>query len=175
MRAARTVRALGALILAAALLAPNPGAAAPSSSPSRVDLDAVPELDKSKRSVALEDVVFDTFNGKFVRLSRASRRVIRLLRDAIKPIYRPRYGGPDALPWLRDSDMVIGYAAGGKAYAYPLKVLNSREIVNDVIAGAPVLISYCPLCGSGAVYRREAGGRTLLFGNTSALYESDMV
>ena len=48
-------------------------------------------------------------------------------------------------------------------------------MVNDVIDGVPILVSYCPLCASGAVYRREVDGRTLLFGNTSALFESDLV
>jgi hypothetical protein len=43
------------------------------------------------------------------------------------------------------------------------------------LAGDKVLISYCPLCFSGIVYSRELGDRTLTFGNTSALYESDMV
>ena len=60
-------------------------------------------------------------------------------------------------------------------YAYPVKTLTFREIVNDVIDGAPVLVTYCPLCASGVVYSRELNGRTLLFGNTSALYESDLV
>lgn len=54
-------------------------------------------------------------------------------------------------------------------------MLNLHEIVNDVIDGRPVLISYCPLCASGAVYDRELAGEVLLFGNTSALYQSDLV
>ena len=54
-------------------------------------------------------------------------------------------------------------------------MLNLHEIVNDVIDGVPVLVSYCPLCASAIVYSRELDGDTLLFGNTSALHESDMV
>ncbi len=34
---------------------------------------------------------------------------------------------------------------------------------------------YCPLCRSGIVYDRRLGGEVLSFGNTSALYESDLV
>jgi len=105
----------------------------------------------------------------------ASPALIRRLRDAIRPIYRPRYGEARELPWLRGDDLVLGYAAGGEAFAYPIKVLNFWEIVNDVIAGEPVLVTYCPLCGSAAVFSRRLGGRVFLFGNTSALYESDMV
>jgi hypothetical protein len=38
-----------------------------------------------------------------------------------------------------------------------------------------VLISYCPLCYSGIVYSRRFNDGVLTFGNTSALYDSDMV
>ncbi len=147
----------------------------PTAEPVVVDLDAVPAVDLEVHSVPLEEVVFDTFDGGFTRLSDASQRLMRSLRDAIRPIYNPRYGAVDGLTWLRDSDLVIGYESGGSAYAYPVKILNRRELVNDVIDGVPVLVSYCPLCGSGAVYSRDLDGRTLLFGNTSALYESDLV
>ena len=143
--------------------------------PTVVDLDAVPMVDLSKHSVPVEDVVFDTFDSSFVRLSDASERLMRLLKDAIKPIYNPGYGDSMGLSWLGDGDLVIGYATNGSAYAYPIKVLNSHEMVNVVIDGVPILISYCPLCGSGIVYTREVEGQTRLFGNTSALYQSDLV
>ena len=140
-----------------------------------VDLDRVPDVDVSQRSVPLDEVVFDTFDGRFVPLSDASTRVIRDLRDRIRPIYEPVYGDASGLRWLRDDDLVLGYVSESGAYAYPIKVLNFREIVNDDFDGEPVLVSYCPLCGSGVVYSRVLDGRTLVFGNTSALHESDMV
>ena len=56
-----------------------------------------------------------------------------------------------------------------------INILNFHEIVNDTIGGVPVLITYCPLCFSGVVFSQEVGGETLTFGNTSALYQSDLV
>ena len=47
--------------------------------------------------------------------------------------------------------------------------------MNDDLGGRPVLISYCPLCRSGVVFNRIVDGRELDFGNTSALFESDLV
>ncbi|MCH8316698.1 MAG: DUF3179 domain-containing protein, partial [Planctomycetes bacterium] len=85
------------------------------------------------------------------------------------------YGNAGSLPWLEDDDLVLGYRSGKDAYAYPINVLDRHEIVSDVIGGQPVLITYCPLCFSGAVYHRELDGRVLTFGNTSALYQSDLV
>jgi hypothetical protein len=97
-----------------------------------------------------------------------------LLRDVIRPVLEPAYGVAGDLPWLDDDDLVIGYNTGGGAYGYPVNVLDFHEIVNDVIEGVPVLITYCPLCFSGVVYSRELDGRVLTFGNTSALYQSDL-
>ena len=66
-------------------------------------------------------------------------------------------------------------ADDGQAYAYPFKILNFHEIVNETLAGEPLLISFCPLCNSAIVYSRIVDSEELIFGNTSALHESDMV
>ena len=142
----------------------------------RVPTEPPPDLDTSIASVSLEEVIFDTFDGGSIALSSADESTIERLRDLIKPIYIPKYDPIEEGDWLRDTDMVIGYASqNGEAFAYPIKILNFHEIVNDVIDGVPVLISYCPLCASGVVYSRELDGDILLFGNTSALFESDLV
>ena len=133
-----------------------------------------PSVDRTVHSVPLDNVVFDTFNGSFIRLSDASDEVIDRLRDAIRPIYQPLYDGPEGGDWLAPGDLVIGYE-GDAAYAYPVKMLNLHEIVNDVIDGLPLLVTYCPLCGSGVVYDRRLNGQILVFGNTSALFENDLV
>ncbi len=134
-----------------------------------------PKVDTGIASVALDDVVFDTFRGGYIPLSQATDEEVEELRDSINPIYEPRYGSAESGEWLRDADLVIGYVSQDDAYAYPVKMLNLHEIVNDFIDGVPVLVSYCPLCASAVVYSRELDGQVLLFGNTSALHESDMV
>ncbi len=143
-----------------------------------IDIFVVPRVDTSIANVPIKDIIFDTFGrsvARFVPLDQATEEFILGLRDAIAPIYQPAYGGPDDLPWLSDDNLIIGYVSGDDAYAYPIDVLNLHELVNDEIDGVPVLISYCPLCASGVVYNRELEGETLLFGNTSALYQSDLV
>ena len=153
----------------------EPATSLPTPGPDPLD---VPELDTSIANVSLEEILFDTFGrtrARYVPLNEATDELILGLRDAIAPVYQPVYGGPGDLPWLQDGDLVIGYATGEEAYAYPIGVLNLHELVNDVIDGVPVLISYCPLCASGITFHREMDGQTLLFGNTSALYQSDLV
>lgn len=168
-----------------------PGAASASESPSpapmptirpveEVDLDAVPEVDASRHSVPLEQIIFDTFRpvSRAVPLTEADAELIRSLRDAIPPLYEPRFAtAAETDEWLFDDDVVLGYAAGGEAYAYPVKILNFHEMASHRVAGRDILASYCPLCRSGIVYDRLVPGTDapLLLGNTSALYESDMV
>ncbi|MEK6221339.1 MAG: DUF3179 domain-containing protein [Chloroflexota bacterium] len=137
----------------------------------------IPPVDVSKHSVPLNEIIFDTFRAvnRGVPLSFASPELIQDLVDAIPPIHKPNYQSPEEASWLNDSDVVIGYSTDSGAWAFPLRILNYHEIVNDVIEGIPVLISYCPLCYSGVVYHRQVENQILTFGNTSALYESDMV
>lgn len=134
-----------------------------------------PDLDLSLHDVPLEEVYFDTFDGGSVRLSDSTSELRAGLLDVIPPIDRPVYGDAGAGDWLEPTDLVLGYVAGDQAYGYPFKILNFHEIVNDELDGIPVLISYCPLCRSAIVYDRRVDGETLSFGNSSALYESDLV
>lgn len=130
----------------------------------------------AQHSVPLEDIHFDTFNGASIPLSIISETRLLRLRDAIPPIETPQYTDVEtANDWLRPADIVIGYVDGETALAYPTRILNYHEIVNEEVNGVPILISYCPLCNSGIVYDRRVNGQTLEFGNTSALYQSDMV
>jgi uncharacterized protein DUF3179 len=150
----------------------------PATSEQSVDVPAaVPPVDTALHTVPLEQVYFDTFRStnRAVPLSQASAELIQRLRDAIPPIHKPTYQPAAEATWLHDQDLVIGYAAADGAWAYPVRILNYHEIVNAVLGGEPVLISYCPLCSSGIVYDRRLDDRVLTFGNTSALYESDLV
>ena len=68
-----------------------------------------------------------------------------------------------------------GCTAGGLARAYPLQILIWHELVNDQIAGLPILVSYCPLCNSAIVFDRRVGGKTYDFGVSGMLRHSDMI
>ena len=171
------VVAAGLLLLAVACRGGVPdssGEAAPAES-GDVTVGVPPDVDLSRHDVPLDRIYFDTFDGRAVRLLESTPELRAKLLDAIPPIDNPRYADASAGDWLDPADLVLGYLADGVAYAYPFKILNFHEIVNDELGGTPVLISYCPLCRSGIVYDRRLNGQTLSFGNTSALYESDLV
>ena len=166
--------AFGALIAAACAGGGSPTAdPTPTLGPGRGVLGGT---DTDRHSVALSAIHFDTFRGGTIPLSDIDEATLLSLRDAIPPIDQPRYEPAESVDWLAPSDLIVGYvAADGQAYAYPTSILNFHEIVNDELAGQQILISYCPLCRSAVVYDRNLGNRLLSFGNTSALFQSDLV
>ena len=132
-------------------------------------------VDTSIASVPLDQIAFDTFDGSFVRLADATDELILFLQDRIPPLDNPEYVGADEVDYLHPNDLLLGYSPGEEHYAYPFRILNFHEFVNDELDSIPVLISYCPLCRSGIVFNRRLDGQTLSFGNTSALYENNAV
>lgn len=61
--------------------------------------------------------------------------------DAIRPVYDPQFI-PAAQADLNDEQLVLGIAIDGEAKAYPIAVLNPREMVNDELAGIPILATW---------------------------------
>jgi len=97
-------------------------------------------------------------------------------RDGIPPIDHPRFVSVAAAGrFLASREPVIAVSIGGRARAYPLQILVWHEIVNDTLAGTPIAVTYCPLCNSAVVFDRRAAGRTLTFGTTGNLRNSDLV
>ncbi|MCH8048988.1 DUF3179 domain-containing protein, partial [Patescibacteria group bacterium] len=81
----------------------------------------------------------------------------------------------EADKWIRDDELVLALIYKGVKRVYPLQVLVWHEIVNDVIAGDPILITYCPLCGSGIAYERVIDGEAVEFGTSGKLFNSNLV
>ena len=97
-------------------------------------------------------------------------------KDGIPAIDRPRFvSTAEADGFLADREPVAVIELGGTARAYPLQILIWHEIVNDEIGGRPVAVTYCPLCNSTVAFSRVVGERTLDFGTTGKLRNSDLV
>lgn len=81
----------------------------------------------------------------------------------------------DADPYVAPTDEVVGVEIDGDARAYPVKVLNYHEIVNDVVGGEPVAVTYCPLCDSGVAFSRRVANVTVSFRVSGWLYRNNLV
>jgi hypothetical protein len=64
-----------------------------------------------------------------------------LERDGIAPIYEPRFLAADKVDYPDDA-LVLGVEIEGEAHAYPINVLNFREIVIDEVGGTPIIASW---------------------------------
>lgn len=98
-------------------------------------------------------------------------------RDGIPALMNPKFIGAREADngWLKDADRVMGLFLGGEAKAYPIKILNWHEIVNDTVGGRAVAVTFCPLCGTGMVFDGAIEGREYSFGVSGLLYQSDML
>ena len=77
---------------------------------------------------------------------------------------------------IEDREPVITVEFDGHTpRAYPIRYLTWHEIVNDVIGGVPVAVTFCPLCNSGITFDRRVRGQVLTFGVSGKLRYSDMV
>jgi hypothetical protein len=97
-------------------------------------------------------------------------------KDGIPSIDRPNYVTvEEADGWIEDSELVLVIQHETVTRVYPLQVMVWHEIVNDLIGTDPILVTYCPLCGSGIAYRRTLNGEAVEFGTTGKLYNSNLV
>ncbi len=110
-------------------------------------------------------------------------------RDAIPAITEPAFGDDWSgvsyeiehesgaythEPRLEFEDEVLGVVRDGRARAYPLRMLDWHEVVNDEFGG-PLLVTYCPVCDSGIVADRRIDGEPATFGVSGYLYRANLV
>jgi hypothetical protein len=98
-----------------------------------------------------------------------------LPRDGIPSIDEPRFIRPEEATWVSGREPVVALEIAGDARAYPAQILTRHEIVNDVVGGRPVAVTYCPLCNSALVFERTVNGQVLEFGVSGKLYRSALV
>lgn len=96
-------------------------------------------------------------------------------RDGIPALKDPAIIRADQADYLDRSDRVLGVVIDGSAKAYPVKILDWHEVVNDRIGSRYFIVTYCPLCGSGMVFDTSAGDDRLVFGVSGLLYNSDVL
>ena len=95
-------------------------------------------------------------------------------KDGIPSIDDPSFAAIGDVD-IPDIEPVIGFGVGDDMRAYPLRVLMWHEIVNDVVGGIPVAVTFCPLCNAAMVFDRRVDGQVLDFGTTGKLRHSDLV
>jgi len=95
--------------------------------------------------------------------------------DATPALDNPKMVSAVDAEYLNPDDLVFGVEIAGDARAYPLRIVNWHEMVNDVVGGMPVSLAYCTLCNAGILYGTQVTGRDqpFTFGTSGLLYRSN--
>jgi len=96
-------------------------------------------------------------------------------RDGIPSIDSPKFQKIDEENFYKDNERILGIYRNGAAKAYPIKIMNWHEIVNDDFGAEKIVITYCPLCGSGMAFEANIAGQNRTFGVSGLLYNSDVL
>lgn len=96
-------------------------------------------------------------------------------KDGIPALSDPETISVEQADFMQPDDRVVGVSLNGENRAYPLRLLNWHEVINDSIGGVPVVVVYCPLCDSASVMDRRIGGETLEFGVSGLLMSSNVI
>ena len=96
-------------------------------------------------------------------------------KDGIPALVNPVMVSSVQANYLTDNDLVIGFKVGEDVRAYPHQILDWHEIINDVIGGQPLAITYCPLTGTGIGWNRVINGNTTTFGVSGLLFNTNLI
>lgn len=103
-------------------------------------------------------------------------KIVQVLpQDRIPSIDNPNFAPVSQADFVKDDENVLGVVYNGVAKAYPYSIMVWHEIVNDFFNNTPLLVTYCPLCGTGIVFHRSIGGKAVEFGTSGSLYNSNLL
>ena len=98
--------------------------------------------------VAQEPVYLPSGRGKPFNVTRHSVPLSGIVgggppKDGIPALDNPKFVSADqAKMLLSDKDRVLGLFMDGQAKAYPIRILNWHEVVNDEINGHPITVTW---------------------------------
>lgn len=65
-----------------------------------------------------------------------------VIPDGIPDLRNPPFLSAGAADFLGDNERVFGVEINGEARAYPLRIINAHEMINDVLGGEPFALSW---------------------------------
>lgn len=97
-------------------------------------------------------------------------------KDCIESINSPKFETvTEADKWLKSEDLIFAINYKGVSKAYPQKILNYHEIINDTIAEDPIAITFSPLTGSPIAFERKVNNVITEFGVSGKLLNNNLI
>ncbi len=94
-------------------------------------------------------------------------------QNGIPPLRDPIMVEASEAAYLEGDNIVFGIIVGGKAYAYPQRILAWHEMFVTTLDGIPLVGVYCTLCGSVILYETQLEGTEYQLGTSGFLYRSN--
>lgn len=63
-------------------------------------------------------------------------------KDGIPALLEPTFVDAADADFMNHQDTVIGVVISGQPKAYPIKILNWHEVVNDTVGDAPIVVTF---------------------------------
>lgn len=87
---------------------------------------------------------------------------VNIFEKMFHPYDSPAFANADEVK-VDSDDKVLAVKIGQEARAYPVRTMGYHHIVNDVVGGVPIAVTYCTLCHTGLVWSPVIDGKTLHF------------
>ena len=63
-------------------------------------------------------------------------------KDGIPALLEPNLISADQSDFMKPDDAIIGVVVAGEPRAYPIKILNWHEVVNDSVSDTPFVVTF---------------------------------
>jgi hypothetical protein len=105
------------------------------------------------------------------------------IRDGIKSIDNPLFfditskvfQDDNFYKQLEPDELLTMVKVGNEIKLYPHRIFEYHEIVNDIIDGQPIAISFCPLTGTSRAWHRMIDGEIREFGVSGLLFNNNLI
>ena len=95
-------------------------------------------------------------------------------RDGIPSLSNPQLINASETE-IFDPELVLGYFDGTTAIAYPHRILDWHEIINQRVNNEFIAITYCPLTGTGICWPQDIENVETEFGVSGLLYNNNLI
>jgi hypothetical protein len=155
--------------------------AAPTITTDSAGITAVPEVKQSPALLPAEDPPAGAAREFRTDFSAHTIPYSEILsggppKDGIPAIDEPQFVSITAADaWLDDLEPVTVFQEQDTVRVYPFQILMWHEIVNDVVNGRSIVVTFCPLCNTAIVFDATVNGQPLDFGTTGRLRFSNLL
>jgi hypothetical protein len=133
--------------------------------------------EREKLSIFRDPNLGSSWRTDFTKRTISLTEFVRILpRDGIAPLDAPDFFIVSEAPeYARAREPVISLEISDEARAYPLAIMMQHEIVNDLVGGAPITVTFSPLCNTAIAFDRRVADQELTFGTSGTVRNSDLV